>query len=261
MLSQWGSPSQPHWAVTARRVVTKVLDWLQKQPSQDWQSRWLASGAESQPRDWPELACIAGHQQIYTATYVVNALIILRVIAPSLKWLVGTPRLRLRDDWTIYHDVDLFAVVRAKAEAADGADRADSIAHLYRMSVTTGRGLSELTSEDFRTTREALIQLRWRKGSLDTTWRYLRSVDLLQDEPDELSQVIAKSRVTPTELVDRYGVRADSIRNLLVQYLTERETACDYTTLAPVALHIVKLFWVDLETHEPARYPDTRTFP
>jgi hypothetical protein len=171
--------------------------------------------------------------------------------APSLGWLVGTPRLRLRDDWTIYHDVDVFAAVRAIAEVAAGADRADSIGHLYRISVTTGRGLSDLTGEDFRTTREALVRLHRRKGSLDTTWRHLRAVGLLQGEPDELWQVLAKSRLTPSELVDRYGVRDDGIRNVLVEYLTERESGCDYTTLTTIASHVVKLFWVDLETHEP----------
>ena len=61
----------------------------------------------------------------------------------------------------------------------------------------------------------------------------------------------AKPRLTPAELVDRYGVRDVDIRHLFVEYLTERETTCDYTTLTPVALHVVKLFWVDLETHEP----------
>ena len=250
MVSQWGPPTRPHFAVTSRCVVAKVLDWLQEQSGDDWQSRWLASGAERQPRGWPELACIAGHQQTYTANYVVNALIILRVIAPSLEWLVGTPRLRLRDDWTMYHDVDVFAAVRARAEASGAADRADSIAHLYRMSVTTGRCLSALTHEDFRATREALIRLRWRKGSLHMTWRYLRAVGLLRDAPAEFSQVLAKSRLTPSQLVDRYAVRDDGIRSLLIDYLTERETGCDYTTLTTIALHLVKLFWVDLETHE-----------
>jgi site-specific recombinase XerD len=251
MVSQWSPPSRSNWVATARRIVTKVLDWLQGQPGDDWQARWLASGAESHPRGWPALACITGRQQIDTADYVLNALIILRAITPSLGWLVGTPRLRLRDDWTTYHDAHVFAALRAKAEPPGGADRADSIAHLYRMSVTTGRGLPDLTAEDFRATRQALIRLRWRKGSLDTTWRHLRAVGLLQGEPDELSKVIAKSRLTPSELVDRYEVRAEGVRDLLVEYLTERESTCDYTTLTTIALHVVKLFWIDLETHEP----------
>jgi hypothetical protein len=79
-------------------------------------------------------------------------------------------------------------------------------------------------------------------------WRHLRQVGLLESEPEELWQVRAKPRLTPAELVDRYGVRDVDMRYLFV---TERETTCDYTTLTTVALHIVKLFWVDLGTHEP----------
>ena len=62
----------------------------------------------------------------------------------------------------------------------------------------------------------------------------------------------AKPRLTPTELVERYGVRNDAIRGLLVEYLTEREASCDYTTLTATALNVVNLFGVDLEAHEPA---------
>ena len=115
------------------------------------------------------------------------------------------------------------------------------------MSVTTGRALSELTGADFCAAREALVRLGKRKGSLNATWRHLKALGLLRDEPDELSQVLAKARLTPRELVDRYGVPDEAMRRLFVEYLTEREPACDYTTLTKIALHVVKLFWVDLE--------------
>src|SRR6185312_10795195 len=127
------------------------------------------------PRAWPALAGVEGRQQIETAHFVVNVLVIIRAVAPTLGWLMGTPRVRLRDDWTIYHDAELFITLRASVEAADSADRAESIAHLYRMSVTTGRSLSELSGTDFRATRTALVQLGKRKGSLNATWRHLKS--------------------------------------------------------------------------------------
>jgi hypothetical protein len=59
------------------------------------------------------------------------------------------------------------------------------------------------------------------------------------------------ARVRQGELVDRYGVHDIGMRRLLVEYLTERETTCDYTTLTSAAFHLAKLFWVDLEAHEP----------
>lgn len=242
MLVGWSPPSQPHRMTTAHRIITQVLDWLEHQPGDTWQARWLASGAEMHPRAWPKLAGVDGRQQIETAHFVVNALVILRAVAPTLGWLVGTPRVRLRDDWTVYHDAEAFATLGARVEVADSADRAESIAHLYRMSVTTGRSVSELTGADFCATRQALVQLGKRKGSLNATWRHLKALGLLCDEPDELSQVLAKARLSPEELVDRYGVRDEAIGRLFVEYLTEREPACDYTTLLNIALHVVKLF-------------------
>jgi hypothetical protein len=231
MVAEWCPPSQPHWMTTAHRVIEQVLDWLENQRGDTWQARWLASGAEMHPRDWPALAGVDGRQQVEAAHFVVNALVILRAVAPTLEWLVGMPRLRLRDDWTIHHDAEAFATLRARVATADGVDRAESIAHLYRMSVTTGRGLSELTGADFCAAREALVRLGKRKGSLNATWRHLNALGLLRDEPDELSQVLAKARLTPRELVDRYGVPDEAMRRLFVEYLTEREPACDYTTL------------------------------
>src|SRR4051794_11828809 len=37
---------------TRRRGMTKLLDWLQRQPGDTWQERWLASGADSAGFDW-----------------------------------------------------------------------------------------------------------------------------------------------------------------------------------------------------------------
>jgi hypothetical protein len=236
---------------TTHNVIERVLDWLQNQDGDTWQGRWLGGGGDSRPRDWHELAGISGPQQVRTAQLLINALVILRVITPTLEWLLGMSRLRLRDDWTIYHDTEAFAALREKVGGADSADRAESIAHLYRMSVTTGRGLPDLTAADFCATRAILVRLGKRNGSLSSTWRHLKFLGFLGNDPAELAEVLAKPRLTPTELVGRYGVRDDGMRRLFVEYLTEREAGCDYTTLRTIALHVVRLFWGDLEEHEP----------
>jgi len=40
---------------TRQRGLTKLLDWLQRQPGDTWQERWLASGADVAGFDWTEL--------------------------------------------------------------------------------------------------------------------------------------------------------------------------------------------------------------
>lgn len=252
MVVSWLPRTQPAWAKPAKLVIAQLLDWLDDQPGNDWHARWIASGAEEHQRTWMSNAGIDGPLRYELASLTINALIILRAVTPSLEWLTGIPRLRLRDDWTTHHDNAIFATLRSRLEDGNSADRADSIGHLVRLSITTGRGLAALTAGDFREARESLVRLGKRKRNLDVAWRHLRQLGLLKGQPEEFSQVLAKARLTPSELVERYGVRDPAVRTLLVEYLTERESDCDYSTLRTVALHVVKLFWVDLETHETA---------
>jgi hypothetical protein len=136
------------------------------------------------------------------ASLTINALIILRAISPTLGWLTGIPRLRLRDDWTTHHDTAIFATLRSRLEDDHSADRANSIGHLFRLSITTGRGLAALTAGDFREARESLVRLGKRRRNLDAAWRHLRQLGLLEGQPEEFSQVLAKARLAPSELVD-----------------------------------------------------------
>jgi hypothetical protein len=88
------------YQASARRGVCRVLDWLQSQPGDTWQDRWIASGAE-QHADWrPMPAGIAeivpgrndaGRNKIDECSTGLTVLICADVIRPSLEWLLVTP--------------------------------------------------------------------------------------------------------------------------------------------------------------------------
>lgn len=59
----------------------------------------------------------------------------------------------------------------------------------------------------------------------------------------------ARGQLSVTELVDRYRLAPGPIRNLIIDYLTERRPSLDYSTLNRLALEIAGLFWADLEHH------------
>ena len=40
---------------TRRRGLTRLLDWLQRQPGDNWQEKWLASGADAAGFEWADL--------------------------------------------------------------------------------------------------------------------------------------------------------------------------------------------------------------
>jgi hypothetical protein len=61
----------------------------------------------------------------------------------------------------------------------------------------------------------------------------------------------AAGQRTVEELVDRYQVQCRPVRDLLVDYLRERQPAVDYVTLSKLAGDLVRLFWTDLERHHP----------
>ncbi len=53
------------------------------------------------------------------------------------------------------------------------------------------------------------------------------------------------------QLVDRYQVTCRPVRDLLIDYLRERQLAIDYGTLTSLATTLVLWFWKDLERHHP----------
>jgi len=50
-------------------------------------------------------------------------------------------------------------------------------------------------------------------------------------------------------MVDGYQVAYQPMRDLLVDYLHERQAAMDYTSLRQLSTKLVLLFWKDLELH------------
>ncbi|MEV0057393.1 hypothetical protein AB0H34_43750 [Saccharopolyspora shandongensis] len=69
--------------------------------------------------------------------------------------------------------------------------------------------------------------------------------------PMRLKAVMLPGQLTPVQLVDRHHVACRPVRDLLVDYLTERAAELDYTSLDALASNVVGLFWRDLEKHHP----------
>jgi Phage integrase family len=53
------------------------------------------------------------------------------------------------------------------------------------------------------------------------------------------------------ELIDRYQIACRPVRDLLVDYLRERQVGLDHSTLRRLAYELGRLFWKDLELHHP----------
>ena len=61
----------------------------------------------------------------------------------------------------------------------------------------------------------------------------------------------ADRRLSVDQLIDRCGIACRAVRDLLADYLRERQASVDYVTLVRLADALGRLFWADLEAHHP----------
>src|ERR1019366_5819502 len=69
--------------------------------------------------------------------------------------------------------------------------------------------------------------------------------------PERLRVLRLDGRRSVEQIVDAYGIECRAVRDLLVEYLTERSPELDHTSLRSVARNLCRLFWRDLEIHHP----------
>jgi hypothetical protein len=69
--------------------------------------------------------------------------------------------------------------------------------------------------------------------------------------PSRLRKLRSAGQRTPAELIDRFELACRPVRDLLVDYLCERQPALDYSSLRTLAAVLGNVFWKDLERHHP----------
>ena len=62
---------------------------------------------------------------------------------------------------------------------------------------------------------------------------------------------MAQGQLTVEELVDRYRLQCKPVRDLLVDYLRERQPALDYASMQAIASTLAGLFWARIEALSP----------
>ena len=108
--------------------------------------------------------------------------------------------------------------------------------------ITIGDVLEILSAED---------GLRGKEPSGPATFRALREAGIFGDGIPTLREIRDTGQRTVGELVDRYPVACRPVRDLIVDYLRERQPSIDYVTLKNRAYELTRCFWADLEQHHP----------
>gem|GEM_PF-1520499 len=71
------------------------------------------------------------------------------------------------------------------------------------------------------------------------------------DAPASVRTSLARGQLAPGQMIDRYDIACRPVRDLLVDYLRERQPSVDYDTLRNLAQRLGSVFWRDLELHHP----------
>ncbi|MGH3446926.1 MAG: tyrosine-type recombinase/integrase [Nocardioidaceae bacterium] len=252
--------------VNAARVgVGLLLGWLSDQPGQTWQERWQASGLEAEGRSWRQVPVgwlhAHGHVAAWKRDAFIRALqagIGADLIRPSLGWLVSATFSQgsLVNVMARCRDVEGFGRLGALASADPDVSAAAATRTSYRSAlILAGKGgtLADITTGDVLEFLDLEAQARGTSvGATHLFYRTLHAMGVFEaDAPATLRELRTDGQRTPEEMIDRFDLACRPVRDLLVEYLRERQPALDYTSLQSLANFLGGLFWADLERHHP----------
>jgi integrase len=261
-------PFLPHKDATRagrRRGTAKLLRWLSSFPGDTWQQRWEASGAEDHPgSSWASqpLGWLRGNGQ--AASYDENDLssgllmfICGDVIRPRMAWMIPRAGRYLAPVMAEIRDPAGFCRLRELANAGPASSRKD--ARLADTRIATilackGGTLSDITVGDCveMADTQRLVHSRGGQKKVDFYLRLHALGVFPADAPATIRAFgMAQGQLTVEELVGRYQLQCTPVRDLLVDYLKERQPALDYASLETISASLAGLFWARIEALSP----------
>lgn len=181
------------------------------------------------------------------------------LVRPSLGWLVGGGPARggrLVDNLSASRDPDGFARLRAACQPGGTVSAAAARQTVYRGALilaAKGGVLAGVTVGDVVELLDAEAQVLVdapAHGAL--FYRLLRTLGTLQRRrPDGVAGAAHRRSALPRGADRPLPDTCRPVRDLLVDYPRERQSALDYTSLQALSYHLGKRFWADLERHHP----------
>ena len=249
-----------------RQVATGlVLDWLADNPGTTWQQRWSASEPDVGGVGWRQVLgrwlTGRGYPCKWHLDYVSIALrmaISADLVRPSLSWLLSQAMGRgaLVRVFAVCRDPEGFTRLRAHATGnPDVSDRVMArILHRSTLLMAAkGGGVNEISVGDVAELLDAEAAAHGKPGDGTTLfYRTLHETGILgPNAPSSLRQLRTPGQRTPEQMIDRYNLTCRPVRDLLVDYLKERQPALDHNSLESLANLLGNRFWADLEAHHP----------
>ena len=250
-----------------RAGIGKILRWLEQHPGQTWQDRWLVSGADAAGNiawrhrviEWlrrDDAACAREKNDFDALGSAILVLISGDVIRPSLSWLLtpGTVQI-LTAEMARSRDREGFAelVSVCRKDPANNHTKNSALRRIATIMAAKGGMVRDITAGDCVEMAELLLG----GGGVDTSAYFYQLLHAMGAFPDAAPSTVravsgqAQGQITVEQMIDRYDIACRPVRNVLVDYLRERQPSLDFTSLRALSFGLGKLFWKDLETHHP----------
>lgn len=235
-----------------------MLAWLERQPGDSWQDRWFASGADAEgniawrrlPAGW---LAETGRRTPdsegarLTLSRGMSLLVCGDLIRPSLGWLMtpGTPR-DVVTEIARPRDPDGFAKLDAICRDADVNVHTSKLALRRVASIVAARGgmVADIVIGDcLELLRVAEDQAFGRPASSPYFYQLLRAAGVFAGTGPTVRGLRTQGQLGCEQLIDRYSIKRRPVRDLLVDYLRERQTGLDYASLHKLSYTLGRLFW------------------
>jgi integrase len=258
-----------HWR---KLTLLKVLDWLELHPGKTWQERWDATGAGIDGHlDWRpglladlEAAGAIGPRGEQIGTVLGLGLIQLiggDVLRPGLPWLLATASpVRVAEEMARVRDAEGIAALKAmrKTSVVGDATFLPAIERIALIMAAKGGGVGDITPGDclelLKHSREVFAGGRRTNRHSPFFYQLLHSAGVFPASAPPTVRMFSTrfpGQLTAEQLVDRYDLACRPVRDVLVDYLRERQPGVDYKTLTGLATALALRFWKDLENHHP----------
>ncbi|WP_438453227.1 tyrosine-type recombinase/integrase [Streptomyces asiaticus] len=248
-----------------RRGVAKLLRWLSSLPGDTWQQRWKAGRAEEIPgADWTDLPLRflrqGGLSPSYERVDLTSGLLMLvcgDVIRPDLAWMLTRTHRHLAQVMAEVRDPEGFAGLAELAESGPASARGEATIAATRIAMILackGGAIANITVGDCVELVDTLRRVHVRGGQRKVDFYLrLRALGVFpEDAPATVRAFgLAAGRLSIEELVDRYPIQCRPVRDLIVDYLRERQPSLDYTSLDAVSRTLAGLFWTRIEALSP----------
>ena len=222
---------------TRRLGVLAVLNWLGTQPGDSWQQRWRASGAEGKP-DWRRLV---GTDRAEPPPHLSPGLLVLicaDVIRPGLDWWLrfAPARRNLAAEMARTRDRAAFAALAGLCKQGRVGLQSEQQALTQVAVILAAKGglVEDVRVGDCVEVLAAAERARTtsdRHVNSPLFYQLLRAHRVLGPDAPAIEVFAGRGQPSCEQLIDRYRIACRPVRDVLVDYLRERQPAVDFSTL------------------------------